>query len=362
MNRAIFTLILFFGFFSLISCGSGGSDHVDFSGDPISVVVSKTSSAAVEVPVIFSGKLVAKNSVNVSSRMMGYITRLNVEVGQHVNAGQLLVSLNAADIQAKNGQANAGIANAQAAYQNAKKDYERFQNLYNSQSASQKELDDIRTRFEMASAGLQGAKQMKNEVNAQFSYSNITAPISGTVTSKFSNEGDLASPGMPILTIESPSVLQAEVGVSENSITHLKQGMPATLLMKSSGEEMEGEVVEISKSSSQTGGQYLVKISVPQSPDLLPGMFVHARFPIGSRPQASEEYSDILIPQSALVRKGQLNGIYVVSAQKTAILRWLRLGKEYGDKVEVLSGLQPDESYILSAEGKLFNGAKLNLK
>ncbi|MGY8911014.1 MAG: efflux RND transporter periplasmic adaptor subunit, partial [Flavobacteriales bacterium] len=64
----------------------------------------------------------------------------------------------------------------------------------------------------------------------------------------------------------------------------------------------------------------------------------------------------------AIVKKGQLTGIYTVSESKTALLRWLRLGKTYGNEVEVLSGLNVDESYIVSAEGKLFNGAKISLQ
>jgi multidrug resistance efflux pump len=77
--------------------------------------------------------------------MMGYITSLRAEVGQHVSAGQTLVSINNTDIQAKGGQASANIAQAQANFNIAKKDYERFQNLYKNQSASQKELDDMQS-------------------------------------------------------------------------------------------------------------------------------------------------------------------------------------------------------------------------
>jgi len=84
---------------------------------------------------------------------------MNAEVGQNVQAGQLLVSINASYIQAKGGQANAQISQAQAGYNMAKKDYERFWNLYHSQSASRKERDDMRARYEMAQAGLKAAQQ-----------------------------------------------------------------------------------------------------------------------------------------------------------------------------------------------------------
>ncbi|TDX92975.1 RND family efflux transporter MFP subunit [Chryseobacterium daecheongense] len=212
------------------SCSSDKKKSAQNADAPISVTVSHTTVSSEGPSAIASGKLVAKNSVNVSTRMMGYITSMKAEVGQNVRAGQLLVSINAADIQAKGGQANAQTSQAQASYNIARKDYERFQNLYKSQSTSQKELDDMRARYEMAQAGLQAAQQMKNEVNAQYSYINVTAPISGTVTAKFAEQGNMASPRMPLLTIESPSSLQAQVLVSEQNITMISNGMPVDVI------------------------------------------------------------------------------------------------------------------------------------
>lgn len=362
MRNLFFGALILSGLISLTNCSSDKETKAEFSGEPVSVVLSKSSEDTNSGFANASGKLVSKNSVNVSTRMMGYITSMPVQVGQSVNAGQQLVSINSSDIQAKGGQADAQIMQAQAAYDAAKKDFERFQNLFNSQSASQKELDDMKARFDMASAGLNAARQMKNEVNAQYRYTNITAPVSGVVTAKYVEQGDLANPGMPLLTIESPSVLQAQVLVSENNITQVKTGMDVKVLIKSSGKEVDGKVAEISQSSANTGGQYMVKINISDAKDLLPGMFVNANFPFENKGGISNGVSSIMIPKTALVKKGQLSGVYTVSSENTAVLRWLKLGKETADEVEVLSGLQADETYIVSAEGRLYNGAPLNVK
>jgi multidrug efflux pump subunit AcrA (membrane-fusion protein) len=69
-----------------------------------------------------------------------------------------------------------------------------------------------------------------------------------------------------------------------------------------------------------------------------------------------------MIPCEALVTQGQLTGVYTVSQSQTALLRWVRLGREYGEQVEVISGLQPGETLIISAEGKLYNGAPLRIQ
>ncbi len=362
MKKYLYTTFIL-GAIALQSCSSDKEKSVGLNEKPISVTVNKSGVSNDVSQATASGKLVAKNIVNVSTRMMGYITGMRVEVGQNVSAGQLLVSINSTDIQAKGGQANAQISQAKVNYNIAKKDYERFSNLYKTQSASQKELDDMKARYEMARAGLEAANQMKNEVNAQYRYTNITAPISGIITAKYAEQGDMASPGMPLLTIESPSSLQAQVLVSEQNITQITNGMPVQVTLKSLNKTVSGTVSEISKSAANTGGQYMVKINIANSSDLLPGMFANVKFPIKNSGKINQNFQEsVSVPKPALVENGQLTGVYVVSSQNTAVLRWVKVGKNFGDQVEILSGLQPNETYILTSNGRLFNGAKVQLK
>lgn len=354
---------IFLSAFAVLASCSSDKNEIKDNAKPIEVKLSNSATTDALGFAGASGKLVAKNSVNVSTRMMGYITSLRADVGDFVSAGQGLVSINNTDIQAKGGQANAQIAQAQANFNIAQKDFQRFQNLYNNQSASQKELDDMRARYEMAKANLDGARMMKNEVNSQYRYTNITAPISGVITAKYANQGDLANPGMPILTIESSGNLQAQVLVSEQDITLIKSGMPVKVLMKSTNNEVVGTVDEISRSATNTGGQYLVKINVPQSRDYLPGMFVNVVFPFKRSGSVNQDFQEsVTVPKTALVENGQLTGIYTVSSSNTALLRWIKTGKTLGEQVEILSGLNSKEPYIVSANGKLFNGAKVQVK
>lgn len=314
--------------------------------------------------VTASGKIEAENSANLSTRMMGYVTKVHVKVGQNVRAGQLLVSVNNTDLQAKKAQVDASIIQAQAAYNNAKKDYDRFVNLFAQQSASQKELDDMTARYEMAKAGLEAARQMRNEIQAQFSYSNITAPFSGVITNTFIKEGDMANPGMPLVSVEGASKLQVTAMVSESDIANVKQGMDVKINIKSLNKVVSGRVSEISLSAKNTGGQYLVKVNLDKlDKSILSGMFVNVQFPVEKITVSNTTSSErILIPITALTKQGQLSGVYTIGNGNTAILRWLRLGKTYGGQVEVLSGLTADEAYIVSAEGKLFNGAKVSVQ
>lgn len=355
--------ILIFSTLFLISCGEEKKIEIA-TETPIAVTVSGTSENHNSPFVTASGKIESQNSADVSTRMMGYVTKVHVKMGQKVRQGQLLVSINNTDLQAKKAQVEASILQATAGFNNAKKDYERFKTLFAQQSASQKELDDITSRYEMAKAGLEGAKQMRNEVMAQFSYANITAPFSGEVTNTFVKEGDMANPGMPLVSMEGNGLMQVIAMVSERDITFIKSGMQVKVLVKSSNQELKGKVSEVSSSATNTGGQYLVKINLEKADEnVLSGMFVNVQFPI-EKPKVNSETKksdQILVPESALVTQGQLTGIYTVS-NNIAILRWVRIGKTFGNQVEVLSGLSANEKYIVSAEGKLYNGAKVSIK
>ena len=354
---AILTISVVF----LTSCGRGKKEQIK-EEPAIAVKVSGVSENNASSFIAASGKIEAENSANLSTRMMGFVTKIHVKVGQKVGAGQLLVSINNTDLQAKKAQVDASILQATAGYNNAKKDYDRFVNLFKQQSASQKELDDMTARYEMAKAGLEGAKQMRNEVMAQFSYSNITAPFSGTVTNTFVKEGDMANPGMPLVSVEGASRLQVTAMVSENDIAKIKKGMTVKVLVKSSNATLAGKVSEVSSSATNTSGQYLVKINLDKTDaSVLSGMFVNVQFPVENKVEVTQN-GVFTVPESALVRQGQLTGIYTIGTGNVAILRWLRTGKNFGDQVAILSGLSASENYIVSAEGKLYNGAKVSIQ
>ncbi|ARV07261.1 efflux transporter periplasmic adaptor subunit [Polaribacter sp. SA4-10] len=358
MKKYIYIITLISTSLFITSCGSEDKKVVDNS-PVINVKVNKVelNNNSQFLPV--SGKIQATNSADLSTRMMGYVEKVHVNVGDKVKKGQLLVSINNTDLQAKKGQVNAGIAKAKATFNNAEKNYNRFKNLFASTSVTQKEMDDMTANYETAKAGLESANQMKNEINAQFAYSNITAPFSGVITSKNVENGDMANPGMPLISLETPKEFEVMAMVPETEISQIKKGTIVNVLVKSIDKNILGKVSEVSTSAKNTGGQYLVKIDLEKTDvNILSGMFSTVQFPVERKVKSAL----VLIPKEAIVTNGQLSGVYTTSESNKALLRWLRLGRTYGNKVEVLSGLNSDESYIISAEGKLFNGAKISIQ
>ncbi|SRX72925.1 efflux RND transporter periplasmic adaptor subunit [Aequorivita antarctica] len=357
--RKIYTLLLFSAVLSFNACNNASEEKTIDKTPAVPVTVSSVAAENNTPFLTASGKIEAANSATLSTRMMGFVDKVLVNVGQKVTKGQLLVSINNSDLSAKQAQTSAGITEAQAAFNNAEKDYQRFQNLFADNSASQKELDDQRARYEMAKARLEGAKQMKNEVQSQFAYVNLRAPFNGVVTNKFIEAGDMANPGAPLISIEGPGNFEVTASVPESEISKIKSGSEVQVIVKSSNKILPGKVTEVSTSAKNTGGQYLVKVVLDKTNEsILSGMYATVQFPI----EKKTDVTTVLVPEEALVKRGQLTGIYTVSQNNTALLRWLRLGRTYGDNVEVLSGLNADENYIISADGKLFNGAKITIK
>jgi RND family efflux transporter MFP subunit len=345
----------------LHACSGGNEKRNETNETPVAVKLS-TVSEDIQPAISASGVVEAAQTANISTRVMGRITNIFVKTGDRVNKGQLLASVWDEDIKAKRAQTDAMIAEAEGALATAQKDYDRFNNLYKQQSATAKELDNVTLQYNSAKAKVAAAKQMRSEVNANLTYSSLTAPFSGVVTQKLAEVGSIANPGIPILTIEQNEIFQVSASIAESDISKIHLGDVANIRIKSTGKLFDGKIVQINPSSQFTGGQYMVKISIPETAkkDIYAGMFASVSIPVKDILQVKNDVA--LVPFSSIITRDELTGIYTVGVNNTALLRWIRLGKTYGDKVEVISGLSKDEKFIRSSESKLYDGAPVIVK
>jgi RND family efflux transporter MFP subunit len=331
---------------------------------PVLVAVSKPVQNSDGNMMEISGQIESAQTANISTRLSGYITGIYAKTGDPVRAGQLLFTISSQDISAKKAQADAQVAQGEAALGNAQKELDRFNVLYKQQSATARELDNANLQFQVAKAGLETAKQLRNEVVAQESYTQVTAPFDGIVTKKLMDVGNLAVPGMPVLILEQGKNLQVSADVPESQIAGVKTGSLVQVNVKSAGKTFTGTIIQLSPSSQSTGGQYIIKISVPEQEKkgLYSGMYVNARLQGQKNGTTGASHSNqLLIPETCIIRQNELTGLYTLSQHQTALLRWVRLGKSEGNMVEVLSGLGSDESFIVHADGKLYNGAPVKI-
>ena len=354
--KSMLLAILIIPILTLASCSSEGNTREIIEMDPISVKTIKVNGSKQANTFSVSGNIHPEKEANISTRMMGFITNMHVEVGDYVRKGKVLVEISSSDIKAKLAQVKANVLQAEVGVQNAKKDLDRLTKLFEQSSVTQKELDDISTHYNMANAGLEAARQMENEVNAQFAYTRIIAPFSGTVNAKYANAGEMANPGMPLLSIAKTDNYQAVAMVPENQIAQLKIGQKAKIWVKSLEVEIVGTIDEIAVSSKNTGGQFIVKLNLDKhAHQLYAGMFSTVTFESNRK----DDQQSIFIPSESMIMQGSLKGVYTVSADNKAILRWLRIGKQIGDQFEVLSGLDSGDVLIISSTSRLYNGAPL---
>lgn len=362
-NRA---LQLFTGIGLLIfsSCSSNDKKETHTGTDTAVLVTVSQPSADAKQALTVSGQVEASQTANISTRVMGYITRVNVKVGDRVNKGQLLATISNDDILAKRAQTDAMITEADAGFMNAQKDYDRFTALYKQQSASAKELDNVTLQYSSAKARLEAAKQQRNEVNATLSYTNLTAPFSGTVTQKMMDAGSMASPGMPLLTIEQSGSYQVSAAVPESEISLVHEGAPTTINIDAIHKVINGKIAQINQSSQNSGGQYIIKIHIPdnEKQGLFAGMYADVAIPVAQALKTTNAGKQLMVPVSAIEYKDQLTGLYTIGSNHTALLRWVRLGRTEGNQAEVLSGLAANEQFIVSAEGRLYNGVPVKIK
>ena len=297
---------------------------------------------------------------------MGRILSCTVNEGQSVRKGQLLVQIKSDDLKQQSEQTKFAIKEAQAAFDNAQTNYDRFKTLFGQQSCTKFELDNAKMQYDMATQKVNQAKSMSGQIASVLSESNIYAPFSGTIVSKNCDAGAMASPGMPLMTIESTGELVVKALVPESEIKNVKTGQNVTIHFQSTNETAQGKVTLVNSSSQFTGSQYEVEIrpylTAEQRSFMKSGMYANITMPRTFRQTATETCeiaNSVVVPKSALVEFGQLYGVYTVTQQNKAVLRWVKLGKDMGDKVEITSGLNDKEAYVVQSQGKLFNGAKV---
>ncbi|WP_226403847.1 efflux RND transporter periplasmic adaptor subunit [Ferribacterium limneticum] len=298
------------------------------------------------------GSVVSDQRVDVASRLSSYIREIRVQEGDRVRRGQVLVRLDASDVEGGIRQGRAAFGAAEAAFLDAHTDLERFQRLFDRGSVSDNEMRKVRLKFETARAALNQARAGLDTTLAQRAYADITSPVDGVVVARLKRAGDLAAPGIPLLIVESGRRLLFETFVAESRVAGLAEGKLAAVSIDGLPTTLKGTVSRVVPSGDPVTRSYLVKIALPEKEGLMPGMFGRASFAIGTSHVP-------VVPRRALVERGGLNGVFVVDEEGRAHFRWLRTGREWTDQVEVSAGLDANERIVAVAEPALRDGDRI---
>lgn len=313
------------------------------------------------------GTVRAAQTSDLSSQMMGTIVEIRVREGDRVQRGQVLAVIDDAQPRAALNRATAAVSAAQQQLAAADSDLtlaqstlKRYQTLYDRKSVSPQEFDEIRTRQlsalarrDMAEAEQGQAKAALAQAHVSLDYTRIRAPFDGVVTAKKADAGSLAIPGMPILTVENVRRYRLEITVNESDLRYVRIGQSVPVVIDAlDSAELRGKLNEIVPAADASTRSFLVKIDIPADKALRSGLFGRAEFSRGNRPS-------ILIPRTAVVERGQLQGVFVLDQNKVASLRYITLGKPSGAAIEVLGGLQSGE-LLVAKPGELdLNGKRI---
>ena len=390
-------IIAALGLLALLQTACGKKPQAAAEKTPVvtGVQVEKVAASSVEDFYDATGTVRAKNTTVLSSRIMGTVISLRVREGDRVNAGQVLIEIDNREAAAQLQKAQAGLRQAEQAVAEADQagnaalsakaaaeankrlaaaTLARYQTLLDRKSVSPQEFDEVKARASVAEAEADRAGKMlemlaakKRQAQAQIDqakadissaqifagYGRVVTPISGIVTTKQIEVGSTATPGAPLLTVEDNSRYRLEAAVEESQIGKIKLKDRARVKIDAiGGEELDGSVAEILPAADPMSRSYIVKIDVPVQSQLRSGLYGTASFVRGGR-QA------IAIPTNAVTQRGQLTGVFVIDDSGIARLRLVKTGKTYGDRVEVLSGLNEGERIAVDGIAKLNDGNRV---
>jgi RND family efflux transporter MFP subunit len=316
------------------------------------------------------GTVRAAQTSQLSSQIIGSIVAVQVCEGERVESGQVLVVIDDAQLRAAVQQATAAELAAQKDVSAAESQFtltqttvKRYQQLYEKRSVSPQEFDEIKTRAQaaearrdMAEAGLAQANAALAQARTSLGYTRIRAPFAGLVTERKADPGTLASPGMPILALEDTRNYRLEVTVDESDVHLVRVGQSARISIDALGStEFAGRVVQIVPAADPGSRSFLVKLELPRDAHLRSGLFGRAQFARGER-------SALLIPCTAVVERGQLQGVYVLDSDQIAGMHYVTLGRAAEQQVEVLSGLQGGEKIIAAPGNRELGGKRISAR
>lgn len=335
--RQILVASLLFATLAIVGC-SGSNDRLpaDGAGTPRSVSVASVTRLAGGVHDEIMGSVVARNTAEISPRLQARFERIPVDIGSQVTAGQVLAELDAREIQAK-------VRQARAMQEQAAQDLSRFEKLLAQNAATRQEFDGIKARAAVANAALEEAETF-------LSYTRVVAPFSGVITRKLADVGDMAFPGKPIFTLEESGAPRFVVTIAESHRRRISIGQTVSISVPVIDTGVTGTVEELSPSADPMSRTFSVKIGLPNYDQLRPGQFGRLLLP------GEGEEATVTVPRSAWVHRGQLDLVYVVTPDKKAMLRLVRIGRQFPDRLEILSGLREGESVVTSDQRDLLDG------
>ena len=355
---------------SLLLAACGGAPRQERAVD--APAPAATKSAVVvrqEWPSLYeaTGTVRARAVATISSKVMGYVNQVSAQSGDRVTEGQILVTLEVRDLDAavRNAEtghtevesaipeADSAVAAAKAQLDLAQTTFRRMQELASKRSISEQEFDEASARLKAAQAASDMAQERRKQIDSRLAraeqavrsaavmkdYARITSPFAGLVTARSVEPGILASPGVPLFTIEREGAYRLEAAVDESRLSAIRMGQAVSVTLDAMDRPIECRVSEIGPVVDAASRSALVKIDLPGVAQLRSGMSGRASFSSGSR-------GVVAVPAAAVTERGQLQSVQVLE-DGTPRSRMVTTGQRSQGFLEVLSGLSEGERVVV---------------
>jgi RND family efflux transporter MFP subunit len=278
----------------------------------------------------------------VAPKILAKVIEVNITAGQTVKQGDVLARLDDSDLRSRRDQAAAALQAARVRRDQAKVEYDRIKKLEQQNVASQLEIERVTSALKEAEAQVQRAEESVKEAETILGYATITAPMSGTVIDKRVDVGDTVSPGQVLMKMYDHTRMQLVASVRETLAQRLEVGRTVPVQIEALAHRCDGNISEIVPEAEAATRSFSVKVTGPCPPGVYPGMFGRLIIPL-------DEEEVVVVPRSAIRQVGQLATVDIVEDERLH-RRAVRLGRTFGDRIEILSGLQPGEKVAIVSE------------
>lgn len=347
----------------LVGC-SGAPENPEAASQtsPRTVRVQQVSSSQAETrPRLFQGRTGPQTLAMLSFRVGGKVSRRQLEVGQSVQDGELLATLNSTDFSARLAEAEATLAETRAALQQATAEYTRIRTLYVNDNTPRSVLDAAQASYDRGVAAVEAAKQRRDLAKSQVAYTRLVAPRAGRVVQVLAEPGENVTAGQPVARLESGAALEMEISVPERHIATIQVGDMATVRFPALSLEapIEATVSEVGTAPPPGSSGYPVLLTLHQAPEALrSGMAAQARFDV-------PDDAVLRVPPAAVAADADGKFVWRVAidpamapapdgpSQGTVERRAVHIGQLSDAGLEVRSGLESGDWIVVAGAAYL---------
>lgn len=312
------------------------------TAEPLSAVTAQPAATAASG---FDGVVEAVRQTVIAAQVSGAVVQLDARVGDSVKAGQILLQIDARAADQNAAASDAQVQAARASLEVATKEYERQKQLFQKNYISQAALERAESEFKATRAQVAAQGAQAGVARTQSGFHVIRAPYAGVIAEVPVSLGDMAMPGRALITVYDPSALRITAAVPQTVAAQMATGelpraeLPGLAAQRQWVTPIRMQILPTIDAATHT---VQLRVDLPTGLDgVVPGMFARLWLPVSGGGASAKP--SLSVPLSAIVRRAELTGLYVLDSEGRPMLRQVRLGRVAGDKVEILSGLMSGE-------------------